>query len=106
MLSDFLELKGWNTYYTGAETKISDILAVTDQFNADIIALSATNYQTITNLEKLISTLKSSSEYSEVKVIVGGYAFNTVPNLWQEIGADGYAPDIQQAIPVIKNINH
>lgn len=105
MLSDFLELEGWNTYYTGADTKISDILAVASQFNADIIALSATNYKTISTLEKLITTLKSTSEYSTIKVVVGGYAFNTIPDLWQEIGADGYASNIQQAIPVIKNIN-
>jgi methanogenic corrinoid protein MtbC1 len=36
--------------------------------------------------------------------MVGGYPFNIAPNLWQSVGADGYARDAQQAVTVAESL--
>jgi methanogenic corrinoid protein MtbC1 len=33
-------------------------------------------------------------------ILVGGYPFNLSSRLWEEIGADGYAPGAQEAVAV------
>jgi hypothetical protein len=30
--------------------------------------------------------------------MVGGYVFRDAPQLWRELGADGYAPDARAAV--------
>ena len=40
----------------------------------------------------------------QVRILVGGYPFNIAGNLWQSVGADGYAPDAQQAIRVAEEL--
>jgi methanogenic corrinoid protein MtbC1 len=39
-------------------------------------------------------------EFTNVKIMVGGRAFNGDKNLWKSIGADGYSSDAVQAINV------
>ena len=35
-----------------------------------------------------------------MRVVVGGAAFDEVPDLWTRVGSDGYAPTIDQALDV------
>jgi methanogenic corrinoid protein MtbC1 len=37
-------------------------------------------------------------------VLVGGYTFNIVPDLWKKVGADGYAPDAGEAVTVARSL--
>jgi len=39
----------------------------------------------------LVRALRASQETRDVRILVGGHAFNREPELWRDIGADGYA---------------
>jgi methanogenic corrinoid protein MtbC1 len=34
------------------------------------------------------------------RILVGGAPFNSVPGLWEDVGADGYARDAAEAVVV------
>lgn len=51
----FLELSGWNTFFTGANTLIPDIIQAIKQQNADLLALSMTIPWCVIKAEKLIT---------------------------------------------------
>jgi hypothetical protein len=36
-----------------------------------------------------------------MKVVVGGYAFNNVEELWSVVGADGFVKDADETIGVV-----
>lgn len=100
MVSDFFEMAGWDTFYLGANTPASSILSELKQRRASVLAISATMTFHLSATTRLIQAVRADSELTAVKIIVGGYCFNIEPTLWQQVGADGYALDAQQAIEV------
>ncbi|MCF7792615.1 MAG: hypothetical protein K9N09_02105 [Candidatus Cloacimonetes bacterium] len=51
-------------------------------------------------MKEIINTIKLNELDRNTKIMVGGYPFNTSPDLWKKIGADGYAPNAKQAINI------
>ncbi len=98
MVADFFELDGWDTYYVGANTPPLAVVQAAQQHQPHLIALSATMTFHITRLRSIIKALRSDPQLSAVPIMVGGYPFNTSPQLWQSVGADGYGPDADMAI--------
>ncbi len=97
MVADFFEMQGWDTYFLGANTPPDSILKTAQERNADILGLSVTMTFHIETARSIIETLRRSAN-NKTRVWVGGYPFNLSPQLWQNIGADGYAPDAESAL--------
>jgi methanogenic corrinoid protein MtbC1 len=98
MVSDFFELDGWHTYYLGANAPMSAVVQAVVQHQADALAISATITYHVRAVESLIAAVRRTPKCGRVKILVGGYPFKTDPDLWKIIGADGSAPDAQEAI--------
>ncbi len=100
MVSDFFELSGWNTFFTGANTPTPDLIQAIKQQNADLLAISVTIPWYIIEAEKLITEIRNTKEIKDIRIIVGGRAFKLDPQLWKRIGADGFAPDAKSALEI------
>ncbi|MFP3896492.1 MAG: cobalamin-dependent protein [Anaerolineales bacterium] len=100
MVADFMEMKGWDTYYVGANTPTGSVLRSVEEREADVLAISATISFHVSNVRALIERIRSSSSHPEVRIMVGGHPFNISPGLWQEVRSDGYAPNAQEAVTV------
>ena len=98
MVSDFFELSGWKTYFTGANTPTSDIIHTIKQQKADLLAISVTIPLNIVEVDLLINKIRADHEINDIKIIVGGQAFKLDPQLWKRVQADGYAPDARSAL--------
>jgi len=46
----------------------------------------------------IVRALRANQETRGVRVLVGGHAFSREPDLWRDIGADGYARDAEGAL--------
>lgn len=98
MLSDLFELDGWNTYYLGSNMPDVNILTALKEQDADILALSVTIPFHLSKAEILINKIRKDAALDKLKILVGGYTLNTVPDLWKQLGADGYAHNAQDAL--------
>ncbi|WP_162052342.1 cobalamin-dependent protein [Pontibacter pamirensis] len=98
MVSDFLEMEGWHTYFLGANTPKSSIIKTLHQQKPDLLLLSATMTYHLHAITEVITAMKADAELQHIKVMVGGHPFNIAPKLWKEIGADGYANDASDAL--------
>lgn len=106
IVADFFEMDGWATYYFGGNTPVGSILeAVRDQ-NADVIALSTTMVRYLPEVRYLVRSLRAEKTTSEAKIIVGGYPFKVVPDLWKQIGADAYAGTAEDAVTIANHLIH
>lgn len=103
MVTDFFEMDGWDTYYLGASTNKEGILEMLKECKADLLAISATIFFNVPQVEELISFIRKEIPKNNVKIIVGGKAFSTKKNLWKNIGADLFAGDAQNAIVKCNN---
>jgi methanogenic corrinoid protein MtbC1 len=73
----------------------------------DVLAISVTIPLHISKAKKLIGKLREDPELEGLKIIVGGYPFKIVPDLWKKIGADASPGSATDAIETAnKLINH
>ena len=87
MVADFFTLAGFEVIFIGANTPREEFGSAVDYFHPDIVAMSVTNYFHLIEAEKVIKTLKDEYNFKG-KIIVGGNAFYSNPDLYKRIGAD------------------
>ncbi len=104
MVSDFFELDGWDTYYMGANMPELHIIDQLKAYQADLIAISVTLPINAGRAETLIDEIRSDRELEGLKIITGGYAFLVVSDLWEKVGADGFAKNAREAIHLAHNL--
>jgi methanogenic corrinoid protein MtbC1 len=92
-----LEMDGWRTIYLGSDVPRGDLPATVQFFDADVILLSCALSVQLKTVRQTIAAIRERAE-RDVKIMVGGLAFYEAPELWQEIGADGYAPNATEAL--------
>lgn len=98
MLADLFEAAGWRAIFFGANTPGADLLRTAIEQRADLLALSCTYAPNLHELSALVHTVRALPECGAMKVLVGGYAFEGMPSLWRQVGADAYAPDAATAV--------
>jgi MerR family transcriptional regulator, light-induced transcriptional regulator len=92
-----MEFEGWRTIFLGSDMPRSELPAAIKFYNADVVLLSIA---LSTQLRTLKRTVKDVREVCgpTVKIMLGGHGLNSVPDLWKEIGGDGYSKSIEDAI--------
>jgi methanogenic corrinoid protein MtbC1 len=98
MVSDFFEMEGWDTYYLGANTPISGLLQQVAERAPQVLAISATMSFHLHAVADLIAATRAAG--NAPRILVGGGPFNSMPSLWKDVGADGYAADAADAVAV------
>lgn len=104
MVADFFEMDGWDTYYLGANSPADSILKAVDEYNAELICLSAAMPYHLRLVKETISQIRSNQTGKKVKIMIGGRAFNSQNDPSSTFKADGYAPDAQQAVSLATKI--
>lgn len=104
MVADFFEMEGWGTYYLGANTPIESLITTVEDSRPDILAISSTIPTHVERVKEMIERVKNSMGEKAPKIIVGGYPFNTDPNLWKRIGSDGYAKNAIDAVESARSL--
>jgi methanogenic corrinoid protein MtbC1 len=105
MVADFFEMDGWDIYYIGGNIPAQSLLeAVRDQ-QADVVALSSTMAFHLPVVRYLVRSLRADPKTVNVKIIVGGYPFNIVPDLWKQVGADAFAGNADDAVAAANRLS-
>ena len=72
MVADVFEMKGWDTWFPGANIPLDDLIRFTKEKQPDMIALSASIHAHLSIMEKM---LKAIHQHFDLPVLVGGQAF-------------------------------
>ena len=98
MVADFFGMDGWDVYSLGANTPARCILDAVREQKADAVALSVTLPSRLPGLQYLVRSLRADAATVPVKIIVGGYPFGILPDLWKQVGADACAATADDAV--------
>jgi len=98
VVADFFEMDGWRTMYLGADVPADALVEVLETVDVDLLALSATLAVQLPALRETIDAIRSNPRCQHLKILVGGRAMKEAPDLAQQLGADAYAADAQQAV--------
>lgn len=96
MVADLTALRGWETFYLGANVPLSAILDLVDKRRPHVVAISTTLASHLSDVELAVTALRGHRELG-LRVLVGGQPFCTDGDLWHTLGADGSAGDALEA---------
>ncbi len=98
MVADMLELDGWDVTYLGANTPPEELTKFLKQKQPFLLALSVATALNLEKAQSLITVVKNTPELSATRILVGGVAFKSAPQLWKDFGADGYVTNLAEVI--------
>lgn len=96
-VADLYQLAGWRSIFLGSDVPMRDLPAMLTFFEADLLLLGATLSTHIQKVAETIQVIRDRCE-RDVKIIVGGAAFDEAPQLWRRMNSDGYADSIDGAV--------
>lgn len=102
-ISDFFEMAGWRVVNLGRDVPAEEIARSVQLFDADVVLLSATLAPHLKAVQRAIADVRRL-EKRDVKIIVGGSAFEQVPELWRKVGADGYSARVEDTEPLASRL--
>lgn len=105
MVTDFFEIEGWDTNYLGANTPSGSIVSYINEQRPQLVAISATLMTNVAAVSDLIADIRNSTQHNyQPQIMVGGYPFRAVPDLWKQVGADAFAANAGEAINVASKL--
>ena len=102
MVAAMLKGVGYEVKDLGINVSLEEFLQAVDEFQPDIVALSALLTTTMQEMKTVIAALRSSNLRNRVKIMIGGAPVSE--HFAQTIGADGYANDAVEAIAVANRL--
>ncbi|MBN2539892.1 MAG: cobalamin B12-binding domain-containing protein [Bacilli bacterium] len=97
----YFSLVGFDSYYIGANTPSEDILLAIRALKPSFIALSVTNYYNLFVTKKLTQAIRS--QFPNLKIIVGGHAFEN-PESLKQIEYDYLLKDYKEILAFKKEV--
>ena len=95
-VSDYFELAGWRTVCLGGNTPAAAFAEAVKCFDANLVLISAALSTQLKTVRTTIQTIRDLD--SDCKIMVGGMAFGDAPEIWRQVGADGYASSLSKAL--------
>lgn len=98
MVADLLEIDGFDTIHLGADTPPSSIVETLKKNRSILLGVSVTLPIHLKKLAQLVEMIRSEPELDNIKILVGGYAFNQNPELKEKFDVDDYSINAQDAV--------
>ncbi|MCX6056462.1 MAG: corrinoid protein [Chloroflexi bacterium] len=102
LVSMMLEGAGFLMVDIGTDAAPEKFLEAIQTHQPDIVGMSALLTTTMTNIEKTLRYFEETGVRSKIKVMIGGAP--VTQKYADEIGADGFAPDANQAASLAKRL--
>lgn len=101
MITDFLELKGYNVIYLGSNVPVQSLLDAIKIEKPELIIISVTISCHIDSAKYMIEAIKNCFWKNPPKIIIGGYAFENNKKVLEATDADYYGLDANDIIKIL-----
>lgn len=98
IIADMLEAQGWEVFFLGGGVPDDEVLMLVGLHRPDLLVVYWTRGQGIPAVRGLIENIRQIDPYPQMNIMLTGGIFSRAEGLWEEIKADLYAPDLQEAI--------
>jgi methanogenic corrinoid protein MtbC1 len=102
IVADALEADGWDIRFLGTNVPHEGIVRLVAGHGARVLGISATMLFNVPQVRRLIRDVRDHAPPPGPRIIVGGGAFRAAPDLWRELGADGSAAGVQEAVALMR----
>lgn len=96
IIADLFENHGWDSIFLGAAVPVDYIMDSVRENHLDLVTLSVSMPQHLMDCEKAIMEIKK--EFPDIKVAVGGKAFESTNDIWKKWPVDIYTKDARELL--------
>jgi methanogenic corrinoid protein MtbC1 len=96
MVGDLFELSGWRVRSLGTNLPPTSIIGVIRETAPSYVGIFRDHVVNVNAVRQLIASIRSEFDH-RAKILVGGAAFKTSPQLWRQGAADAFASDLREA---------
>ena len=97
MIADFLAMDGWEVFFLGNGTPAEDLAEFVRQRNADLVALSSTLPEFLSNAVTAAEAIREANS-PPPKILLGGKALDRTKQGAEELGCDATAGNVLEAV--------
>ena len=98
IVTDLLQLRGWDTRYVGASCPVEDVVDAVVRSEASLLLLGASMTAHLPGLQRAVEQVRADPRCDDVTVLVGGDPFRHAPALVEWVGADLVAASGVEAV--------
>ncbi len=103
LVADIMEANGWDVQFLGSNLSTSSVLKAIESNSAQVVCISTTLLANLPAAADLIRAVRSQFKERTPRIVVGGAAFNIVPDFGQDIGPLAYVTDLRAALALLCN---
>ena len=96
IVTDLFENHGWDSIFLGAAVPVDYILDSVKENHPDLVTLSVSMPQHLMDCEKAVREIKQ--EFPDIKIAVGGKAFESTTDIWEKWPIDIYTKDARELL--------
>lgn len=100
MCADLFESDGWEVRFLGGGVPHDEVMIMIAKFQPDIVFIYGAKPSGAPGVRKLMDTVRDIGSCPKVRFMLSGGVFNRAEGLWEEIGADLFAPTAKEALKV------
>lgn len=104
MIITFLAADGWIVHDLGNDVPAAAFVDKAEEVGARVIGASAMTRSTARNIRSLRDEIERRGHTGRIQLAVGGAAFLACPDLVQEVGADGTAPNAMRSVELFAKL--
>ena len=98
IVTEYFAIEGWQTRYLGANVPAEDLLTDIGTYPADVLGLSIGSFLNARMLGEVVRLVRRSPGCEDIKIIVGGPPFASVPELADSFDVDGVGKSAEDAV--------
>lgn len=96
IIADLFENHGWDSIFLGAAVPVDYIMDSVRENKPDLVTLSVSMPQHLMACEEAVNEIKK--EFPDVKIAVGGKAFESTNEIWKKWQIDIYSKDARELL--------
>lgn len=100
MCADLFEAGGWEAYFIGGGVPSDEVLEIIGQLRPDILLIFGTTPAGVPGVRRLIDHIREIVCNPTMNIMISGGVFNRAEGLWEEVGADLFAPTAAESLAV------
>ena len=100
MCSDLFESDGWEVKFLGGNVPNDEIGALVGSEQPNVLFIYGTKPSGAPNVRRLLDSIRTIAACPMLRFMVSGGIFNRAEGLWEEIGADMFAPTAKEALEI------
>ncbi len=105
MISDLFESNGWEVRFLGSSVNNDDIAEFVQSYQPSMLVIYGMQAKKAPDVRQLIDKLKTINACPQMQIMLSGGVFDRAEGLWEEIGADLYAPTPDEAVRIANSDN-